>query len=469
MSVIAQAPSLNIKGLLEQLSTLQKEVVELKQERDDLAMLLEMTTQHSDTVEEELHNKAEEALLESERRLSLIVEATPVPVLISHKTSGEIVYANTMAGLLMGIATENLLGQDITNYYLESSDYQKLLMSFETKGKIDHYEVQIKKPDGHVLWMDTSLRALDFNGKPSILSTWHDITHLTQMNLASSRFVPTEWLSFLNKESIIDIDLGDHISDEMSVMFSDLRSFTTISENMTPRDNFRFVNSYLGKVSPAVREHKGFIVKYLGDGMMAIFPDCADDAVQAGIEKLHKVNEYNAQRKEYGQLLLKVGIGVNTGNMMVGMVGETSRMQGDAFSDEVNLTSRVEGLTKFYNVSFIITEATYKKLVDPSKYNIRFLDKVRVKGKQNALNLYEVFDEDPPHLCELKQKTQADFERALEFYYQKDFTKAQAKLFSVLQYNPKDKVAWHHLMQATQYLESGVPEGWTGATVMTKK
>lgn len=469
MPAIMQTLQLDKQDLLEQISNLKNEVNELKQERDDLTMLLEMTTEHSDTVEEELHHKAEEALQESERRLRLIVEATPVPVLISYQASGEIVYANTMASLLMGIPIESLLGQNIASYYWEADNYQELLADFSETGKIDHYKIQLKKPDSSMLWVDTSLRALDFNDQLSILSTWHDITHLTQMNLASSRFVPTEWLAFLKKESIIDIELGDHISDEMTVMFSDLRSFTTISEDMTPRDNFRFVNSYLGKVSPVIREHKGFIVKYLGDGLMAIFPESADDAVLAGLEKLHQVNEYNAQRKKYGQLLLKVGIGVNTGNMMVGMVGEANRVQGDAFSDEVNLTSRVEGLTKFYNVSFIITEATYKNLADSSKYHIRFLDKVKVKGKQNSLNLYEVFDKDLPEVCELKQKTQVDFEKALEFYYQRDFAKAQSKLFNVLQQNPQDKVAWHHLMQATQYLERGVSESWTGATVMTQK
>ena len=116
-------------------------------------------------------------------------------------------------------------------------------------------------------------------------------------------------------------------------MFSDLRSFTTISEEMTPQENFNFVNAYLGRVSPVVRDFNGFIVKYLGDGIMAIFPECADDGVQAGIEKLDRVNLYNEERIKEGRLPIKIGIGVNTGHMMVGMVGEKGRMQGDAFSD----------------------------------------------------------------------------------------------------------------------------------------
>jgi adenylate cyclase len=155
--------------------------------------------------------------------------------------------------------------------------------------------------------------------------------------------------------------------------------------------------------------------------------------------------------------------------MMVGMVGETTRMQGDAFSDSVNLAARVEGLTKFYGVSFIITAATYRQLADPNRYHIRFLDKVQVKGKTEALHLYEVCDGDSAEQRDLKQTTQTDFSEALELYYAHDFAGAQAKLFGVLQRNPQDKVAWHHLVQATHALENGTTDKWSGVTIMTEK
>ena len=281
--------------------------------------------------------------------------------------------------------------------------------------------------------------------------------------------MPEEYLGFLQKDSIFNINLGDHVSHEMTVMFSDLRGFTAISEIMTPQENFDFVNAYLGRVSPVVREHHGFIVKYLGDGIMAIFPPCADDAVQAGPGNLRQGTLYNDYRRTKGRRPIRIGIGVNTGHMMVGMVGERHRMQGDAFSDDVNLTSRLEGLTKHYHVSCIISAATYARLADPQRYNIRFLDKVQVQGKQKALDLYEVYDADPPLMRRLKQETQADFEAALRLYYAQEFAEAQTRLFGVLQRNPKDKVAWQHLVQATQLAEKGASEGWTGVTTMTEK
>ncbi len=405
----------------------------------------------------------------SEHRLRTIVEATPIAIIISRVENGEIIYANAIAGPLMGVETDQLLGRKVTDFYIDPSEKTILMDMLEKDGKVDHYELQVKKSDGTRLWGDISQRYLVFNELPCVLSACNDITHLKEINQAASRFVPAEYLSFLDKESLVDINLGDHVTDEMTVMFSDLRSFTSISEEMTPQQNFNFVNSYLGRVSPVVRDFHGFIVKYLGDGIMAIFPESPDDGVQAGIEKLIQVNLYNEEREKVGRLPIKIGIGVNTGHMMVGMVGEKGRMQGDAFSDNVNLTSRLEGLTKFYDVSFIISAATMDALKDVSKYNIRYLDKVQVKGKMKALDLYEVFDADLPGMRSLKQETLEIYQQAMDHYFAKDFPAAQSLLFNVLQKNPNDKVAWHHLMNTTRHLENGVAETWTGVNVMASK
>jgi PAS domain S-box-containing protein len=440
-----------------------------EKERTDLAMMLEMTTEHADTVEDELHERAAAALLKSEQQLRMIVEATPAPVVISRKDDGEIVYVNAMMGSLFKLPTQELLGRNILEFYYDPADRDPILETLKEENSVEREELRLKRPDGTLVWAEISLRLLDFNDEPAILSAVHDITHLKEMNQASNRFVPQEYLSFLEKQSIIDISLGDHVTGEMTVMFSDLRGFTTLSETMTPEENFAFINSYLGQVSPVVRRHSGFIIKYLGDGIHAIFPKSADDGVRAGIETLEQVNSYNEYRRSKDWLPIAIGIGINTGFMMVGIVGEENRMQGDALSDDVNLTARLEGLTKFYGISFIISHSTYERLAKRGRYNIRYLDKVQVMGRANALDLYEVYDADPPEMRELKQETQVEYEQALELYYDRDFEGAQAKLFNILQRNPRDKAAWHHLVNATKLAEQGAPEGWTGVTVMTKK
>ncbi len=305
--------------------------------------------------------------------------------------------------------------------------------------------------------------------KEELLTRLGNHLQLLKTTQSFGRFVPREYLKFLGRDNMVDIRLGDHISKEMTVMFSDLRGFTTLSESMSPQENFDFINDYLERTSPVVRDHKGFIVKYLGDGMMAVFPECCDDALDAGIEKIERIRAYNEERKARGVEPIELGIGVNAGHMMVGIIGESSRMQGDALSDNVNLSSRVEGLTKFYGVSLIITEATYRGLMHPERYNIRFLDRVQVKGRSESLDLYEVFDGDETAQRDLKQATQSEYAAALELYYKRDFSGAQAMLFGVLQQNPRDKVAWHHLVQATGALESGAAETWTGVTAMQHK
>lgn len=441
----------------------------LEEERKDLETILEMTTEHADVVEDELHERAAEAILRSERQLRMIVEATPVPVTISRSADTAIVYANAMMGVLFDSPVDDLLGRSTVDFFYDPADCHALAEALVKEKTIDRREARLKGSDGKTIWAEISLRLLDFNDEPAMLSAFHDITHLREMYEASNRFVPNDYLSFLKKESITDITLGDHVTGEMTVMFSDLRGFTAISETMSPEENFAFINSYLGRVSPIVRENNGFIIKYLGDGIHAIFPQQADDAVRAGIESLEKVNAYNEYRRSMDRLPISIGIGVNTGSLMVGMVGEQDRMQGDSFSDDVNLTSRIEGLTKFYSVNFIISDATHRRLADPDRYHIRYLDKVQVVGRSNALNLYEVFDADQPQIRALKQETRAEYDEALELYYGRDFDAAQAKLFSVLQRNPRDKVAWHHLVNATHLADNGAPVGWTGVTIMTRK
>lgn len=294
-------------------------------------------------------------------------------------------------------------------------------------------------------------------------------TDIEAQKKAAERFVPQQFLSFLNKGSIVDIKLGNHICKEMAVLFSDIRSFTELSENMTPQENFDFVNAYLQRVSPKIREYQGFIVKYLGDGMMAIFPNGADDAIQAGIAKLKIVYSENLQRQKIGYQPIQLGIGIHFGNMMVGIVGETARMQGDAFSDNVNLTARLESLTKLYGVSLVISENALANLKHPENYQIRFLDKVIVKGRQKPVSIFEILDGEPDFTRYLKLLTLADFQQGIELYQNQDFIAAQGYFQRVLAVNPADKTALLYLERLAQIISQGTPKNWTGIWKLTEK
>ncbi|OQW90916.1 MAG: hypothetical protein BWK79_18365, partial [Beggiatoa sp. IS2] len=284
-----------------------------------------------------------------------------------------------------------------------------------------------------------------------------------------SRFVPIEYLKFLQKEHIMDVQLGDHVAKEMAVLFSDIRSFTTLSENMTPQENFNFVNAYLKRVSPKIRDNSGFIVKYLGDGMMAVFPNGADDALRAGVAKLRAVELYNFERLREGRQPIKVGIGIHVGRMMVGMVGETGRMQGDAFSDNVNLTARLESLTKFYGVSLVLSEEALKNLEDPTCYQTRFLDRVIVVGRTEPIAIYEVLDGEEERVMNFKLTTQAHFEKGVRCYQAADLSKAKFHFNEVLQVYSEDKAAVLYMGRINRFMEQGVPANWDGVSSLTEK
>lgn len=281
--------------------------------------------------------------------------------------------------------------------------------------------------------------------------------YTTQVALtqAYSRFVPPEYLEFLQKDSIVDVQLGDHVSREMAIMFSDIRSFTTLSENMTPKENFAFVNAYLERVSPIIREHGGFIVKYLGDGMMAVFPGGADDAIAAGVAKLRRITEYNIHRRQDGYQPIRIGIGIHSGHMMVGMVGEAARMQGDAFSDNVNLTARLEGLTKEFGVGLIVSKEALTAMKHPDRRQFRFLGEVHVKGKRNAISIFEILDAEPESMRAPKLQTKELFERGLEAFLAGRLGVAQACFDEVCQRNPEDRVAQLYRDRALSDLSGG--------------
>ena len=292
---------------------------------------------------------------------------------------------------------------------------------------------------------------------------------LVNLNTALERFVPHEFLDFLGKDNLVDVKLGDQVQQEMTVMFSDIRNFTADSEKMTPQDNFNFLNEYLRRVSPVIRQHQGIVDKYLGDGVMALFPKSADNAVRAAIAMQGSLDDYNIYRSEKGLDPIRIGTGIHTGSLMLGIIGEEQRFQGTVISDAVNLASRLEGMTKMYGVSIIITTNVLINMADPAVYNYRFLDRVRVMGKTEALSVFDVFDSDPEADVELKLMTRNDFEQAIYLYHNKQFTEASDKFSGVLKKHPGDKAAQIYLQRSEYYKSHGVPIDWIGVETLSKK
>ena len=234
---------------------------------------------------------------------------------------------------------------------------------------------------------------------------------------------------------------------------------------MSPKENFDFINSYLSRVGPVIPQHKGFIDKYIGDAVMALFPEAAEDALQAAIDMQKQVIFYNEHRQKAGYSSIAIGVGLHTGSLMLGTIGEEQRMESTVISDAVNLAYRLEGLTKIYGASIIISGQTLVALEDPTKYNYRFIGQVPVKGKKNLVSLFEVFDCDPPHLIELKIKTKTKFEEAILLINDKKIDEAYQKFTEVIEINDQDKTAMFYINSCENFLRPRISEG--GALVET--
>ena len=308
----------------------------------------------------------------------------------------------------------------------------------------------------------------------SIAQNMNDLKRLAleqQMRLteAYQRFVPEQLLRNLEKESILDVKLGDQVQKEMSILFSDIRSFTTLSESMTPDENFRFVNSYLSRMGPLVREHHGYIDKYIGDAIMALFDRSPDDAVQTSVEMLTTLREYNEGRLRAGYEPIRIGVGVNTGMMMLGTLGEDDRMEGSVISDAVNIAARLEGLTKLYRTPLLVSEATFEKLT-PERFQMRLIDKVAVKGKIEPVLIHEVLDAEAPEELELKLASLDAFNKGWELYQNQQFERARVQFQHCLELAPNDGVATLYIERCTTLITDGWnSETWDGINHMETK
>jgi PAS domain S-box-containing protein len=422
-------------------------------------------------------------LRESERRLAQFLEAMPVGVSIED-TTGQITYANQKAKELLGIQkipdTKIERLADVYQVYRAGTDElyptEELPIVRSLSGEtVRADDLEIHQEDRIVPLEVTSTPIRDDSGKIIYaIAAFQDISDRkrseadrqqfisdmfelncnlelaleaqVQLTNATERFVPRQFLQLLDKQTIVDIQQGDSVAKEMTVLFSDIRDFTKLSETMTPEDNFKFINGYLSRMEPAILQNHGFIDKYIGDAIMALFPGSADDAIKAAIAMLKALAEYNTTRQGPERPPIQIGIGINTGKLMLGTVGGNFRMDSTVISDAVNLSSRLEQLTKVYSVPLLISHYTLSQLQEPMNFALRLIDRVQVKGKSQKVAVFEVFDADPIEIKQAKLSTKPLFEKALLLYNSGWLNEAKQLFEKCLQENPRDRVTQIYLM-----------------------
>lgn len=294
---------------------------------------------------------------------------------------------------------------------------------------------------------------------------------LLRLNAAYYRFVPKEFLRLLGKDDIMAVQISDQVQREMTVLFADVRDFTSLSERMSPQDTFAFVNGLLGRIGPLIRAHGGFIDKYMGDGIMALFPRRPDDAVRAALEMCRALAVLNQQRQERGEVEVRMGIGIHMGSLMLGTVGEPERMDGTVISDVVNTASRLQSLSKVYGVVVLLSEQVVAGLAQELRLSCRVLGRVRAKGKRQPVIVHEFFAGDPESVAAEKRDTRPDFESGLACYQAGDFVAAATCFDAVCTKSPADSAARYYQRRVTELgtQPPGAARDWDGIEDILEK
>lgn len=283
------------------------------------------------------------------------------------------------------------------------------------------------------------------------------------------KFVPNEFIRSLGKETLTDVKLGDQVEKIVTVLFTDIRDFTSLSEKMTPEENFKFVSSFNAQLGPIIRANNGFINQYLGDSIMALFPGDPEDALKAAVAMQIAVYELNHHRQSKGLPVIKAGIGMHTGPLIMGITGDEFRMDAATISDTVNTAARIESLTKYYRSPLLLSGETLRQITHPQKYHLRHLGKVQLKGKYNLLSIVECINGNAAEDQQKKIKTLSYFNEAMNYYLDQRFENAVQLFQHIITTDPEDHTANFFMENALKYLSNGVPENWTGAEEMLNK
>lgn len=268
---------------------------------------------------------------------------------------------------------------------------------------------------------------------------------LARVNAAVSRFVPAAFLELLGRPSIADVAAGDAVERDMTVLSARFVGYASLTEGLAADENFLFLNQLLGLMEPALVDHGGFVDKYLGDALLALFARSADDAVAAGVAMHAALEGLNRTRLERGDLPVRLAVGVHSGPLVLGTVGSERRMDTTAVSDVVQIASRVEALSQRYGSGLVITEATRGRLQEPARFAMRPVDRIPVRAA--AMGVHDVYEAAPVGARMARAATAGQFARAVQLFHDRQIGEAQ-RLFQLCQVmDPMDEAVRQYLQR----------------------
>ncbi len=408
---------------------------------------------------------------------------------ISTDKHGKIIAANERAYDLLGVHNALLEGRSVYELInIETANFTKWfdtsLGGSDEKSRKQYYPDQtLRSTDGEQHSINISINTMsegdEGEGVRGALVVMEDISQEKRLKSTMYRYMTQELAEQLLAGG--DAKMGGD-RKEVSVLFSDIRSYTTITESLTAEDVVMMLNEYFETMVEAVFNYKGTLDKYIGDAIMAVFgsplpiPDHAWMAVQTAIDMRHRLHEFNIKRieklkpqnqKELDMATIKIGIGINSDTVISGNIGSTRRMEFTAIGDGVNLGSRLEGASKQYGTDAIISESTYKLCGD--RIWIRELDRIQVKGKNQPVSVYELIGLKSDPLNDIQSQIIEHYQAGREHYLSRKFSKAVAEFAEVLELDNHNKAANIHITRCQHFLLNPPSDEWDGVWRMTEK
>lgn len=392
---------------------------------------------------------------------------------------GKIITFNAAASRILGIAAEEALGKyypEVFFLYEGNDEFNDVLINvIDTRQTHLYQEVPfVRDADTRIpLGITSSLLHNEQGEEYGVVSVFSDLTEIKKRQFLQdtlTRYVTRQVVDLIleNPDNIV----LDGEEREATLFFSDIRGFTSLSEQMRPTDVVYMLREYFTLMVDAVFEHQGTIDKFIGDALMAIFgaptpqPDHADLAVFTALRMLELLQEFNAQRQQQQLSPIEIGIGIHTGNVVVGNIGSEQRLEYTAIGDAVNLASRLEGINKMYGTRVIISEMTLQQTERPLL--CRNVDRVRVKGRQEPVKIYEVLGE-PGKVPETIQQMCETFTCAMALYRNRQWNEASQTFRKVLQAVPDDGPSQRYIERCSLYAQNPPDASWDGVFDMTSK
>lgn len=289
--------------------------------------------------------------------------------------------------------------------------------------------------------------------------------HIGNIQLLSQsyyRFVPRSFLDFLDKKDLTEVQLGNQVQKEMSMMICSIRSFYRYTKGMNASQIFNLINLFLGSAGPRIRHAGGIVNDYADASLFSLFPRWCEDALEAALSIRQRVNEVNIEYAARGDRLLDIGVVIHRGSLLLGVVGEEERMANAVISEDVNVVFELERVSSQLGVNILLTTEVYQALEHPEHYGIRDLGYIQPGGEDHHMHLYELYDGDTEQQRVLKNRTSALFEQGVQLFRDGRFLEARSAFLQVIRKNGSDQAARQYFYLSDEYYSKGADEDWSG-------